>query len=51
MDRGGGAMLFEITGFLSGVAGMGVALWLLHRRDSSRVLSGIYGLGRGRARA
>lgn len=41
-------MLFEIAGFLSGVAGMGVAFWVLYMRDSSRVMRGIYGWGRGR---
>ncbi len=40
-------MLFEIAGFLAGVTGIGVAFWLLYQRDSSRVVQGIYGIGRG----
>lgn len=44
-------MLFEIAGFLTGIAGVGVAFWMLYRRDSGRVLSGIYGPGGGRAGA
>ena len=33
-----GMMFFEVVGFLSGVAGIGAALWLLHRRDSTHVM-------------
>ncbi len=43
-------MLFEIAGFLSGVAGIGVAFWLLYQRDSSRVVASIYGTGGARQR-
>jgi len=42
-------MLFEVAGFLSGVAGVGVAFWLLYQRDSSRVVASIYGTPGGRA--
>ena len=44
-------MLFEVLGFLSGVAGIGAAFWLLYARDSSRVVEGVYGVRRGRPRA
>jgi len=44
-------MLFEILGFVSGVAAIGAAFWLLYQRDSSRVVAGVYGVGRGRQRA
>ncbi|WP_421694441.1 hypothetical protein [Aestuariivirga sp.] len=37
-------MFFEVAGFLSGVASIGAALWLLHRRDSERVMRGIHGI-------
>ena len=47
----GGIMLFEVLGFLSGVAGIGAAFWLLYQRDSSRVVEGVYGVRRGRQRA
>ena len=46
-------MLFEVAGFLSGVAAIAVAFWLLYQRDSSRVVADIYGVrgtpGRGPA--
>jgi hypothetical protein len=38
-------MLFEVAGFLSGVAGVGVAFWLLYQRDSTRVVANIYSTG------
>lgn len=41
-------MLFELLGFLSGVAAIGAGLWLLYQRDSSRVVEGVYGVARGR---
>lgn len=44
-------MVFEILGFLSGTAGIGVAFWLLYQRDSSRVVEGVYGVRRGRPQA
>jgi hypothetical protein len=40
-------MGFEVAGFLSGVAGIGMALWVLHRRDRGRVIAG-FDAGRGR---
>ncbi|WP_290546455.1 hypothetical protein [Aestuariivirga sp.] len=43
-------MLFEILGFLSGTVGIGAAFWMLYRRDSSRVVEGIYGVRRSRHR-
>lgn len=36
-------MVFEIAGFLTGVAGIGLGLLYLHMRDKSAVYSGIYG--------
>ena len=33
------------------VAAIGAAFWLLYQRDSSRVVAGVYGVGRGRQRA
>lgn len=36
-------MVFEVAGFLTGVAGIGLGLLYLHKRDSSAVFSGIYG--------
>ena len=44
-------MVFEIAGFLSGVAGIGAAFWFLYMRDSDRVMRGIYGERGGRQRA
>lgn len=44
-------MVFGLLGFLSGVTGIGAALLLLYRHDSSRVVEGIYGVRRGRTRA
>lgn len=44
-------MLFEVLGFLSGIAGIGTAFWLLYQHDSSRVVEGVYGVRRGRQRA
>lgn len=44
-------MLFEVLGFLSGLAGIGAAFCLLYQRDSSRVVEGVYGVRRGRQRA
>ena len=44
-------MLFGFLGFVSGLAGIGAAFWLLYRRDSSRVVEGVYGIRRGRQRA
>jgi len=44
-------MLFEIAGFLSGVTSIAMALWLLHRRDSGRVMQAIQGLSRPGHRA
>lgn len=44
-------MLFEVMGFLFGVAGVGAAFWGLYQRDSSRVVEGVYGVRRGRQRA
>jgi hypothetical protein len=35
-------MIFEIAGFLAGMAAIGVALALLYLRDSSRVLGSFY---------
>ncbi len=43
-------MLFEVVGFLSGVAGVGVAFWLLYQRDRTRVVANIYGTGGARPR-
>ena len=40
--------MFEFLGFVSGLAGIGLALWLLYRRDRSRVLRGVYGQTGGR---
>lgn len=40
--------MFEFAGFVSGLAGIGLALWLLYRRDRSRVLRGVYGQTGGR---
>jgi hypothetical protein len=40
--------VFEFAGFVSGLAGIGLALWLLYRRDRSRVLRGVYGQTGGR---
>ena len=36
-------MFFEVAGFLSGVAGVGAAFWLLYQRDSTRVVASVYG--------
>ena len=47
----GEIMLFEVLGFLSGVAGIGVGLWLLYHHDSRRVVEGVEGVRRGRQRA
>ena len=44
-------MLFEVLGFVSGVAAIGAAFWLLYEHDSSKVVEGIYGVRRGRQRA
>ncbi len=44
-------MLFELLGFVSGLAGIGAAFWLMYQRDSSRVVEGVYGVRRGRHRA
>lgn len=44
-------MVFEIAGFLSGVAGIGVCFWFLYMRDSSTVVSGVYGHGGRKQRA
>jgi hypothetical protein len=44
-------MAFEIAGFVSGVAGIALALWVLYRRDSSRVVQGIYGQARRKQQA
>ncbi len=45
-------MLFEVAGFLSGVCCIAGALWLMHRRDSGRVMAAIQGsLSRSRQRA
>ena len=41
-------MLFEVLGFVSGVAAIAAAFWLLYERDSSRVVEGVYGVGRSR---
>ena len=35
-------MVFELAGFLCGVAGVGSAFLLMYRRDSSRVMRSIY---------
>ena len=40
--------MFELAGFFSGLAGIGLALWLLYRRDRSLVLRGVYGQTGGR---
>jgi hypothetical protein len=42
--------MIEILGFLVGVAGIGAGFWALHSRDSSRVVSSIYGAAPGRSR-
>ena len=44
-------MVFEIAGFLTGVAGIGLGLWIMHKRDKTAVFSGIYGQHGGKQRA
>ena len=44
-------MLFEFAGFLSGVTAIGIAFWLLHRRDTGRVMEAIQGAAHRRQRA
>jgi hypothetical protein len=41
-------MVIEFAGFFSGLAGIGIAFWLLYRRDRSRVMRGIHGQTGGR---
>jgi hypothetical protein len=41
-------MMVEMAGFMFGMAAIGVALLLLHRRQTSRIMSAIYaGSGTG----
>ncbi|WP_395685208.1 hypothetical protein [Aestuariivirga sp.] len=41
-------MVFEIAGFFAGLAGIGLALFVLYRRDHGRIVQGVYGrAGRG----
>jgi hypothetical protein len=40
--------VFEFLGFVSGLAGIGLAMFLLYRRDRSRVVRGFYGQTSGR---
>lgn len=44
-------MVFEVAGFLTGVVGIGLGLWFMYVRDSSTVVSGIYGHRNGKQRA
>lgn len=44
-------MVFEIAGFLTGVAAIGVGFWVMHVRDRTAVFSGIYGQPVGKRRA
>ncbi len=44
-------MVFEIAGFLTGVAAIGIAFLLMYRRDSTTVVAGIYGHTTGKPRA
>lgn len=44
-------MVFEIAGFLTGVVGIGLGFWVMYMRDSTTVVSGIYGHGNGKQRA
>lgn len=36
-------MVFEIAGFFAGLAGIGLALVVLYRRDHGRVVERVYG--------
>jgi hypothetical protein len=47
----GGSLVFEIAGFLTGVAGIGLGFLYLYRRDSTAVFSGIHGHANRKQRA
>ena len=43
--------MLELVGFVSGLVGIGLALWLLSRRARSRVVRRVYGQTGGRQSA
>jgi hypothetical protein len=47
----GVGMVFEVAGFLTGVAGIGLGFLYLYMRDSTAVFSGIYGHANRKQRA
>ena len=48
---GTAVMVFEMAGFLVGMSGVGSVLWLLYRRQTSRVMGAIMASAGPRAAA